>query len=175
MPKTVKKRGHIPEDKLRQVASSTGSLFYETLMLKETAARCVEPTDEGSLEIIVPYNMAIECFLIHFRNLREFLYPNAKVRRDSDNVIAFDYDSRWLKTENDWKECSDNERSRINKLLAHISYSRGELHPRWPTGRMRQCMMQRLAEFIVSLPPERQEWFEAWGLKKVMAAAESQA
>ena len=55
MPKTVKKRGHIPEDKLRQVASSTGSLFYETLMLKETAARCVEPTDEVSLEIIVPY------------------------------------------------------------------------------------------------------------------------
>jgi hypothetical protein len=119
----------------------------------------------------VPYYMAIECFLIHFRALRDFLCPDELVRKKNDNVIAFDYNSEWLQTEEDWKECSIDERIRVNRLLAHISYSRDTLERKWPIEAMRQSMMQRLAQFILSLPAKRQEWFESWGLNKTMAAS----
>ncbi len=135
-------------------------------MLNQAAARCTKPTGDEGLETHVLNTMAIECFLIHFRNLRDFLYPDADSADNRDNVIARDYDSGWLKTDSDWKPCSRNERNRINKLLAHISYSRRHLDHSWPIQAMWQQMMQRLAGFIRSLPAERREWFKAWGLKK---------
>jgi len=174
MSKISKKRGHVPEDKLRELASDpNGSLFHEARMLNQAAARCTEPTGERDLETYVLNTMAIECFLVHFRNLRDFLYPDADTADNRDNVIARDYHSGWLKTDRDWKPCSRNERNRVNKLLAHISYSRGDLDHGWPIKAMWQQMMQGLAEFIRSLPAEGQEWFKAWGLKKSHAAAKN--
>ena len=168
MPRKQTRRSQAPEDQLRYLASPHGSLFYEALMMQEAAARCVEPTGKRSLQKDVPYNMAIECFLVHFRNLRDFLYPDDKVQAESDNVVAFDYDSNWAKTDKDWKDCSSDERRRINKLLAHISYSRRELAHRWPINDMRQRIMQRLAAFIRCLPASRQEWFKNWDLEKAI-------
>lgn len=170
MSKTRKERGCVPEDKLREVASPPdGSLFYETLMLNESAVRCMKPSpimDAG-------YNMAIECFLIHFRALRDFLCPDDTLWNNLDNVIAFDYDSRWLIRYENWTPCSGDERNRVNKLLAHISYSRRGLDLRWPINEMQQRIMRQLVEFILSLPHGRQEWFGACGLKETMAAAKS--
>ncbi len=163
MSKVPKKRGCVPEDKLRDLASPpNGSLFYERKMLNEAAAHCAEPT-------LALRFMAIESFLIHFRNLRDFLCPDVKTKNDPDNVIASDYDPRWLKTRDDWTPCSNGEQSRINKMLAHISYSR-DLGHRWRIKTMRQHMMRCLAEFIRSLPTERQEWFKTWDPDEGLAA-----
>jgi hypothetical protein len=163
------KRNPISEDKLRKLAGPNGSLYYEALMMKEAAARCVKPQGGATLDESVSYNMAIESFLIHFRNVRDFLYPDDNVR--ADDVIAFDYDPGWTKTGKDWQECSKSERDRVNKLLAHISYSRDILDHNWLTGIMRQRIMQGMAELIQTLPPERRSWFEAWGLERAIAAA----
>jgi hypothetical protein len=93
-----KKRKHVPEDKLRELASDpNGSLFHETLMLNEAAARCAKPTGVRDLETYVLNTMAIECFLVHFRNLRDFLYPDADT---ADNRVAFQIDFSTLTTQN---------------------------------------------------------------------------
>lgn len=151
----------MPNETLQRLASPLGSLYYEALMLKESAARCKEPPGTRSLASDVPFSMAIECFLTHFRNLRDFLYPKKAIQ---DDVIAFDFNDGWNKTIADWNPCSEDEGQRINKLLAHLSYSRPSLNHEWRIGEMRHRITESMAEFIGSLPPDRKEWFRAWGL-----------
>ncbi len=167
-----KNRPLVPDEKLRELTTPpNGALFYEVRMLSETAARCIPPKAGEAPEV---YWMAIESFLVHFRNLREFLYPSDLTWRCSDNVVACDYDSCWNKTDEDWKPCSINERERINKLLAHISYSRNEADPKfdpdWPIRTMRDRMTRGLTTFIATLQLEQQKWFHAWGFNRSASA-----
>jgi hypothetical protein len=160
MKKTHRPREH-SEAQLSQLASADGALLYETQMLNWAADR-FEMTEVDSLETAILHNMVIECFLIHFRNLRDFLYPDLKLVQP-DDVLASDYDSRWGKTHTDWKQCSASERERINKLLSHISYSRGKLDRSWLViPAMRQRLMESVAQFTRNLSPERRKWFAEW-------------
>src|SRR5258705_4608571 len=114
-------RPQMPESVLRYLASETGSLFYEVTMLTvaENKVSQTPPSNER--------NLAIECFLLHFRNLRDFLYPPSEPwtgKKAEDNVIAFDFCPQWKQLREDWAECSPNETDRLNKLLAHLTYSR---------------------------------------------------
>ena len=69
-------RDPVAEDVLQQLtASPNGSLFYETRMLNASADACLKLEGRKSVEEW----MAIESFLIHFRNLRDFLYPDKKI------------------------------------------------------------------------------------------------
>lgn len=150
-----KPRPVVNDSQLEYLASRNGSLFYEAWMMKEAETRCVPPKDAA-------YNMAVESFLLHFRLIRDFLYPNDLIWSEGDNVVAADYNPTWTKTDGDWNECSPQERKRVNKLLAHLSYSRRALDHSWPTALMRQEVIQSLASFVRSLPPERQLWFKDW-------------
>ena len=69
-------------------------------------------------------NMALESFLLHFRNLRTFLCPSTQKLTSPDDVIASDF------TTGDGSEAGDAtsfvlEKQRIDKMLAHVSYTRG--------------------------------------------------
>ena len=145
---------------LRSLASENGSLYYEVLMMNEAFRKW--RTKSSAAE----QNLAIECFLLHFRILREFLYPSSNSwtdKRKLDDVIAFDLSDHWVKTEDDWAECSPNERERINKLLAHISYSRPRLDHSWPIRNMLASIRKSFAAFVATLSPERQGWFKHYG------------
>lgn len=151
-----KSRQQIVEAVLRDlVKPPDGSLFYEIYMLDKTATQWKQITAQG-----FELNVITESFLVHFRNLRDFLYPDAWVWNQNDNVLAFDYDSHWTKDETTWKECSENEHIRINKLLAHISYSRGDLARGWPVPDMRHGIIQGMSQFVSGLSPERQQYFK---------------
>ena len=145
---------------LQYLASSNGSLYYEVQMLNYAAKESLN-TQSG-----FEHNVAVETFLVHFRNVRDFLYPASDSwtnDRKFDDVIAFDFCSDWLSVADDWKECSANERHRVNKLLAHISYSRPQLDHNWPVAYMVAVIRNSFAAFVSTLPPERKEWFSAYG------------
>jgi hypothetical protein len=112
-------------------------------------------------------NMAIECFLLHFRNLRNFFYPSRDAWTNSfyfDDQIAHDFWSGWDAVEDDWSECSPDERNRLNKLLSHLSYSRRGLDHKWPIQEMSRAIRNALAQFLAALPDDRRTWFESFGV-----------
>jgi hypothetical protein len=156
----VSKRKKQDDQVLQHLASENGSLSYECLMMNE-AVREWKTSAPG-----IHQNLAIECFLLHFRIIREFLYPTRNSWTDKiklDDVIAFDFAEQWLETEEDWIECSPNERHRINKLLAHISYSRPTLDHSWPIPPMLAAIRKSFAAFVARLPQDRQHWFSHYG------------
>lgn len=161
LPIVARSRRPIRTDAVLQyLASANGSLYYEVLMLNHAAQKSLN-TLPG-----FEHNIAIETFLVHFRNVRDFLYPVTDSwlnDRYVDDVIAFDFCSDWLSVADDWKECSANERDRVNKLLAHISYSRPELDHKWPVTDMLPAIRKSFAAFVSTLPSERKTWFNAFG------------
>jgi len=110
--------------------------------------------------------MALESFLVHYRNLRDFLFPTKPVKqpdpqdkRALDSVLALDFNQAWQKEAKDWKEVVHNERERINKQLSHVSYARSQLDPEWPLPKMKSALMQVFKEFLEGLPGERRQYF----------------
>ncbi len=109
----------------------------------------------------------LESFLLHYRNLRDFLCPNLTEKGPPrDNVLASDFlDSEAPQhTSAPTMLCTD--RTRINKLLAHISYTRkkykSEGDDKWLIHTMCREMVAGLSEFLTRLAafaPERRAWF----------------
>jgi hypothetical protein len=107
-------------------------------------------------------NMALESFLLHFRNLRAFLCPSLQ-NTVSDDVIASDFLNAPREADLADPKVLGREKEKIDKLLAHISYSR-EGYVRsgaktWPAPRMLEEMRAALRQFVTQLPTEKQEWF----------------
>src|ERR1019366_334218 len=102
-------------------------------------------------------NMALESFLLHFRNLRVFLCPSLQEGNVfPDDVLASDFTGKF--------DCSDvgdktkfppEEQKRLNKMLTHISYKRPDYEPQ---------------RFVGTLTQEQRSWFpSADELKQVQA------
>ena len=102
-----------------------------------------------------------ESFLVHFRNLIDFLYAPRKFKTDA---IAADYldGVSWTPNTPSWWE-EDKERS--NKLLHHPAYERveyektGEL--KWKRDFRDQAahLLNDWQGFLAALPPDRRAWF----------------
>jgi hypothetical protein len=141
-------------EKLREAARS---VEYEVGMLHQI------PVLWGFLPLLDTTfrNMAIESFLVHFRNLRDFLFPTTKAKQDPDNVIGTDFDpTGWSQDSEGWQEVVADERDRINRQLSHISYSRQDYESQWPVAKMREAIESRFTEFIRGLPTEKRKMFE---------------
>ena len=107
-------------------------------------------------------NMALESFLLHFRNLRAFLCPEQELLKP-DDVIASDF----LNAE---RACNladpgplSADRVRINKMLTHLSYGRAEFirdgkHV-WDVVGMLKLMLGQVSAFLERLPPARRDLF----------------
>jgi hypothetical protein len=120
-------------------------------------------------------NMALESFLLHFRNLRVFLCPSLQEGNVfPDDVLASDFTGKF--------DCSDvgdktkfppEEQKRLNKMLTHISYKRPDYEPRdyqWDTSEMLIRMLDELQRFVGTLTQEQRSWFpSADELKQVQA------
>jgi hypothetical protein len=89
---------------------------YEIDMLIGTYQYRSDPND------LVLKNMIIESFLIHARNLIDFLYPPATSK--PDDILSTDYNDNWSEK---IPEYFKKERERIHKRLAHISRRRNSL------------------------------------------------
>jgi hypothetical protein len=149
-------------DELRGAAAHVD---YEIEMLVYSAS-CVggwhslsQNTREG-----YPNNMALESFLLHFRNLRAFLCPSLQPV-SIDDVCASDFfdepEERDLGTASRLSE----DQERLNKMLAHLSYRRDKYITagdyKWMVARMLVVVLEDLQAFFGQLSKERWDWFRS--------------
>lgn len=144
-------------DQLREAA---GHVTYELMMLVHSAdvvgAHYGSPavfSDEQS-------NMALESFLLHFRNLRDFLCPSQTPKED--DIIATDFLDKQVRDIGDRTKLSQ-DKQRLNGMLTHLTYRRNEYIAEgahtWKVGGMRAAMLEEMGRFMLLLPAERTEWF----------------
>lgn len=106
-------------------------------------------------------NMALESFLLHFRNLRSFLCPTLQ-KICHDDIWANAFLGRSKPDVADARKLSTDKR-RLDKMLAHLSYSREPFiearEDAWPVARMSIEILEQLEIFLSLLSPEMRSWF----------------
>ena len=105
-------------------------------------------------------NMALESFLLHFRNLRAFLCPS--LFRD-DDVLASDFLGRYDGSDVGDKNKLNVDKERLDKMLAHLSYSRADYIEAgdygWDSSRMLILVVEELQKFLGQLTGQERGWF----------------
>ena len=107
----------------RELRDASEHLDYEMLMLTSVAYAL-----DSGVAVLSPMNNAlIESFVIHLRNLMEFLWPENPT---NDMVVATDYfddPDYWPKRLGPMPQRLRSARIRAAKEIAHLSYDRIKL------------------------------------------------
>ena len=107
-------------------------------------------------------NMALESFLLHFRNLRAFLCPTLQ-RTTDDDVIASDFLQASVPRDVVEATSLSMDKERLDKMLAHLSYSRDIFidvgNHGWQVARMLALMLGQLEAFFAMLPTTHRSHF----------------
>ena len=149
-----------------ELQEGAGFISYEYLMLAEAARLWVnQGLSEYSSAVKLKRRMATDVFLLHARNLINFLSPTESAKMN-DDVVATDYNASWTcskdsrfagKSISEWRQ-------QINKLLSHVTYERTTLireggPERWPIETIHQAIEARFGAFLATLSESRREWF----------------
>jgi len=106
--------------------------------------------------------MALESFLLHFRNLRAFLCPSLQ-NNCSDDILASDFLEESEVFDVVDKTNFSREKVRLDKMLAHLSYTSEHYIETqaydWPVPRMLVEVLEQLEVFVRMLSPEIRAWF----------------
>ena len=137
-------------------------IVYEVDMLRQCASVLSKPLDQ------LTQNIALESFLVHVRNLREFLYGAGTNR---DDVVAGDFfpgPGQWedINIRPPMPKVIEANRERLNKALAHVSYSRLKYKgpaKAWPSQQMASELIAVVRVFLRHLPQDRSAWFSRLG------------
>ena len=104
-------------------------------------------------------NMALESFLLHFRNLRDFLCP-PKNWTDGD-VFASHFLGKDELLAAGNRKILGRDKVRLDKMLVHLSYTRKSFIASgghgWPVARMSIDILDEIEKFLVSLAQLRPE------------------
>jgi len=137
-----------PVDSLQDILEH---IRYERNMLEHTARNLkrLRPCIESSGEHKILYYTTLESFLIHARNLSDFLYRSPRKNVMESDVLARDFFSEPAQWHHGRPSSRHREglQSRVGKYLAHLSYDRigSELEPTtWDTGPIYQEIMKAL-------------------------------
>jgi hypothetical protein len=107
-------------------------------------------------------NMALESFLLHFRNLRGFLCPTLQ-KACPDDICASHFLGKPEAADVGDKKTLEVLKERLDKMLAHLSYTREVFiearEHAWPVARMSVELLEQLEIFLGQLSPERRSWF----------------
>ena len=102
-------------------------------------------------------NIALESFLLHFRNLRAFLCPSLQTTGD-DDAIASDFLGRTVATDVGDAVILSAGKQRLDRMLAHLSYSREKYIAAgdggWRVAQMTVDLLKQLEAFLAQLPPQ---------------------
>ncbi len=138
------------EPTVEEKRAALGHVYYEIKQFMDTnyGSRSGTSTSGVSGRQNVLDNAVLESCLLHVRILLDF-FETSRSKRFKDSVLAEDYgfDARDVGIE-------DPYRTRLNKDLAHITYSRiglGPLRKAWPPEKILPPMLIRLQEFIEDL------------------------
>ena len=134
-------------------AEALGAVFYEIQQLWASSHLVGQPA--------VVMNAFLESMLVHVRVLLHFFERERRStrgagadRRENDDVLSVDYGfpARPI-------DLNSQYRSRLNKDLAHLSYSRNERRvpdeKEWPRQEVVRPLIERCIEFIDFLGEER--------------------
>jgi hypothetical protein len=162
------------ENDLRKAARHVG---YEIQMLTFSAevlgaSHASPPTNLSENDT----NMAMECFLLHFRNVRSFLCPSLQWTCD-DDILACNYFSCEERDVADAARLGLDKR-RIDGMVAHLSYRRDDYVARgdvgWQIAKMTVSILEETNSFLRQLPQGWKEHFAApEELEKYIARARS--
>jgi hypothetical protein len=142
-------------------------IAYEVRLLEFTADRLqgdhASPSEppEGD-----ETNAFLESFLLHYRNLLVFLCPEGHQVRHSDDVVASDYlgEEKPKNVGRRDKLIDRNEKDRLDKLLAHITFHRErfieERRTNWKTAQMRDAMLGEFRRFVHRKLSRHPHWKE---------------
>ncbi|MBN1361919.1 MAG: hypothetical protein JW993_15085 [Sedimentisphaerales bacterium] len=130
-----------------ELRGASKALYYELLMLDATA-RALSPRTTHEPHV---GNAILESFLVHARNLIDFLYLP---KGGADDILAGDF----FEKHDDWRRLRPKEsaalkvaKKKMNKLLAHLTYSRlktGETDSKWDIMGLRSEIVSRMAVFV---------------------------
>ena len=146
-------------DKQQRVASK---VYYELSMFIETCKRLYEISRQDSQDQFLT-NVYLQSFLIHSRNLRDFLTRSRNDRGvHTDDVLAVDFFSgseKWSPP--DVPPYLKENRIRLNRSLAHLSYDRLVFHSDkdWAIHTVREEIKGLWENFFAALTEEKQAWF----------------
>ena len=146
------------DEELKETAE--GPIVYEVDMLRKCASVLSSPLNQ------LTQNMALESFLVHVRNLREFLYDAGT---NPDDVVAGDFfpgPGQWEDIRPPVPKVLEDNRDRLNKALAHISYSRLKYKGpamAWPSQQIASELIAVVRVFLRKLPQGRSAWFSRLG------------
>jgi hypothetical protein len=164
----MKSRAEQIEDSIEDIRYEVTTLlqaseFYHQARLKRDWSPDLDKRDIGKAVC----NFTIESFLLHYRNLNEFLH-NMGTR---DSVNAKDYAPAWQYKRNPRpgsnakqhpKLADETEMRRIHQRLAHISGSRSELDTHWMIPQMFERVCDAFEEFVRAVPdPQKGRFAEA--------------
>jgi hypothetical protein len=134
---TPKERNDAPQ----WVAYELETLYHQSTLLYH-AKKQMAIGEEIDLWRTI-HTAALESFLIHFRCMKDFL-NNLKF---PDDVKAGDYASSWSGSANVRE--TTNEKARLDKLLAHLSYTRDGLdRGQWEVRQMEQNITAAMETFL---------------------------
>jgi hypothetical protein len=104
-------------------------------------------------------NLLLEDFLLHARILRDFFVGSPR----EDDVSAahfFDDPSYWLAISASFCPYLKQHKTRLDKYLAHLTYSRLNEDKNWDLNVIHSEIAHAGQQFYSLLPPERQAWFQ---------------
>jgi hypothetical protein len=108
-------------------------------------------------------NMALESFLLHFRNLRAFLCPSLQGEPKPDDILASDFLREREPRDIGRAANLATDKKRLDKMLAHLSYERDRYiaagQHRWLAVRMASDALTEFDAFLAILEPEMASWF----------------
>jgi hypothetical protein len=151
----------IPADS--KLIRAAGHVSYEILMLIYTGEHLGGfHSSPMSSPVGNDKNMALESFLLHFRNLRAFLCPRLQ-RFTDDDIIWSDFLGRSEVENLGNVEVFARDKNRIDQMLAHLSYSRDKFiaagEHGWHVAKMLALMLEELEKFLALLTPNVRQWF----------------
>jgi hypothetical protein len=107
-------------------------------------------------------NMALESFLLHFRNLRAFLCPSLQPIKP-DDILASDLLNETNACDHGDAKALGRGQKRIDQMLAHLSYNREKfieaMDYEWKVAEMRELILGQLEAFFKLLSPAERSWF----------------
>jgi hypothetical protein len=95
-------------------------------------------------------NLALECFLLHARVIRDFF----RTHGSADDVLARDFLNRPPRFRLSLLR-SSTIRRRLNRGVAHLSYSRSRLGRNWQVRTLLNEINQAMDAFVVRLTTEQ--------------------
>ena len=139
---------------VESLIKASDHLYYEIWMfLSMDDCLAQDPARERSL-----INAILEAFIIHFRVLCDFLYPE---RPKPDEVIAnhfFEDPTDWPKSRPKLTRLLRQSRIRAGKEVAHLTYARQNVTPDdklWKLPTIRKDMDEVIKAFFKAVPEDR--------------------